>query len=73
MGTVVGSTAVEQDAKVSLRLSQQLLERLERIRLAIERGNPSGFKYPASAALRLVIVRGIEVLEKELRGRRPAR
>lgn len=53
-----------QDERISVRASADLVERLERVRAAIEEANP-GLTVSAGAALRRALEVGLGVLERE--------
>jgi hypothetical protein len=54
----------EDRERVTLRLPAELLERIERVRVAVEKANRD-LPVSENALLRMALRRGLEVLERE--------
>jgi hypothetical protein len=63
-----GKPEPESRDRVTLRLIPTVLERVERVRLAVEKAN-RGLPVSENALLRMALERGLDVLEAEYRSR----
>jgi hypothetical protein len=64
-------TGKSQDRQIALRLTAETVERAERLAPLMQRRPEwEPFRMTASAVMRIALLRGLDQLETELRGRR---
>jgi hypothetical protein len=66
--TKVGKHQPESRDRVTLRVGPDVLERAERVRLAVERAN-RGLPVSENGLLRMALERGLDVLEGEYKAK----
>jgi hypothetical protein len=65
-------TPNRQDRQIALRLAAETIERAERLAPVMQkRPEWEPFRMTASAVMRVALLRGLDQLEAELKGRRP--
>ena len=66
-------TAKTQDRQIALRVTAETIERAERLApLMQKRSEWAPFRMTASAAMRVALLKGLDLLEAELKGGRRA-